>query len=58
MSLRLNERGIPQLEAKNVMLFEKANKWEGKEIDKEEKLSKAMSKLNENIRQFEVLVDT
>lgn len=30
------------------MLLAKANIWEGEAIDKEEKLSKAISKLNEN----------
>lgn len=38
--------------AKYVILLAKANKWEGKAIDKEEKLSKVIIKLNENSRHF------
>lgn len=39
---------------KNSLQLTNANKWEYKAIDKEEKLSKAMSELNANTRQFGV----
>lgn len=38
--------------AKNKVLLEKVNKWKGKVIDKEEKLTMAIFKVNENSKHF------
>lgn len=37
------------------MLLAKVNKWKGKNIDKEEKLSKAIHELNDKLRCFKEL---
>lgn len=40
------------IQAKYVVLLAKANWWKGKAIDKEEKLSKVIAKLNDISRHF------
>lgn len=42
-------------QAKNTMLLVKANKWEAETINKEQKLSKSIDNLNDNLKLFEEL---
>lgn len=48
--LKAEKERYTSTQAKNTMLLAKANKWEDEAIDKKEKLSHAISKLNSNMR--------